>query len=64
MVHIIIGITAIAIGLWGIVGNWYMFRDVLVAIVPLVVICFGLVALLAGIRSLKAKWGPEEGERE
>ena len=56
MVHILVGIIAIVIGLWGIAANWYMFKDMLVAIVPLAVVCFGMVALLAGIRSLKARW--------
>ena len=60
MVHIVVGIIAIVIGLWGIAVNWYMFKDMLVAIVPLAVVCFGLVALLAGIRSLKTRWGTEQ----
>ena len=53
MLHIIIGLAAIVIGLWGIAGNWFMFRDMLAAVLPLAAICFGIVALLAGIRSLK-----------
>ena len=55
MLHIIIGLAAIVIGLWGITSNWFMFKDMLLAILPLAVICFGVVALLAGIRSMKAK---------
>lgn len=62
MLHIIVGIIAIVIGLWGITSNWYMFRDMLAAIVPFVLVCFGIVALLAGIRSTKAKWAKEEKE--
>jgi uncharacterized membrane protein len=62
MLHIIVGIIAIVIGLWGIMGNWYMFKDVLVAIVPPVVLCFGIVAILAGIRSMKAKWAKQAKE--
>jgi uncharacterized membrane protein len=64
MLHIIVGIIAIVIGLWGIMGNWYMFKDVLVAIVPPVVLCFGIVAILAGIRSMKAKWAVKEASEE
>ena len=69
MLHIVVGIIAIVVGLWGIMGNWYMFKDILVAIVPLVVLCFGIVAVLAGIRSMKTKWtvkeeGKEEGKEE
>jgi len=55
MLHVIIGIVAIVLGLWGIASNWYMFKDILIAIIPFVVICFGIVALLAGIRGMKAK---------
>ena len=62
MLHIIVGIIALMIGLWGITSNWYMFRDMLVAIVPLAVVCFGIVAILAGIRSMKTKWAKEEKE--
>jgi len=60
MLHITVGIIAIVVGLWGITRNWYMFRDMLVAIVPFLVICFGMVAILAGIRKMKAKWAKEE----
>jgi len=60
MLHVIVGIIAIVVGLWGITRNWYMFRDMLVAIVPFLVICFGVVAILAGIRKMKAKWAKEE----
>lgn len=64
MLHVIVGIIAIVIGLWGIMGNWYMFKDVLIAVVPLVVLCFGIVAILAGIRSMKAKWAVKEESEE
>lgn len=64
MLHIVVGIIAIVVGLWGIMGNWYMFKDILVAIVPLVVLCFGIVAVLAGIRSMKTKWTVKEESKE
>ena len=60
MLHVVVGIIAIVVGLWGITRNWYMFRDMLVAIIPFLVICFGIVAILAGIRKTKAKWAKEE----
>ncbi len=64
MLHIVVGVIAIVIGLWGIMGNWYMFKDMLVAVVPLVVLLFGVVAILAGIRSMKAKWAAKEASEE
>jgi len=51
----IIGIVAIVMGLWGIMRNWYMFRDVLLAFIPFALICFGIIALLAGVRSMKGR---------
>ena len=53
MLHILIGSLDIIIGLLGIMRNWYMFIDILGAIIPLGLIAFGIVALLAGIRGLK-----------
>ena len=64
MLHIIVGIIAIVIGLWGIMGNWYMFKDILITIVPLLVLLFGMVAILAGIRSMKAKWAAKDASEE
>ena len=64
MLHIIVGIIAIVIGLWGIMGNWYMFKDILVTIVPLLVLVFGMVAILAGIRSMRAKWAAKDASEE
>jgi hypothetical protein len=49
MKHIIIGLLAITLGLWGIVLNWYQFVDLLWVLVPIAVLAGGIVALLAGI---------------
>ena len=64
MLHVIVGIIAIVIGLWGIMGNWYMFKDILISVVPLVVLLFGIVAVLAGIRKMKANWAAKEESKE
>ena len=64
MLHVIIGIFAVVVGLWGLSNNWYFFKDMLVAIVPLLVLCFGIVAILAGIRKMKAKWAAKEASEE
>jgi len=49
MKHIIIGLVAITVGLWGIVLNWYQFLDLLWVLVPMTVLLGGIVALLAGV---------------
>ena len=46
MLNIIIGIIVILLGLWGITRNWYMFIDMMVAIVPLALIFFGIAGTL------------------
>ena len=55
MWNIIIGVTAITLGLWGITRNWYMIVDIIGVFVPFLLIAVGLVALLAGIRGVKTK---------
>ena len=64
MLHIVVGIIAIVIGLWGIMSNWYMFKDMPISIVPLVALLFGIVAVLAGIRKMKSRWAAKEASEE
>jgi|GEM_PF-1302549 len=49
MKHIIIGLIAITLGLWGLVLNWYQFLDLLWVLVPMAAVVCGVIALLAGI---------------
>jgi len=49
MKHIIIGLIAITLGVWGIVLNWYQFLDLLWVLVPMAAVVGGVIALLAGI---------------
>ena len=57
MKHIIIGLVAITLGIWGIVLNWYQFLDLLWVLVPMAVLVGGVVALLAGVSNF-AKGSP------
>ncbi|MEA1967839.1 MAG: magnetosome protein MamI [Thermodesulfobacteriota bacterium] len=49
MKHIIIGLVAITLGVWGIVLNWYQFLDLLWVLVPVMAAVLGVISLLAGI---------------
>ncbi|MBF0302774.1 MAG: hypothetical protein HQK73_07020 [Desulfamplus sp.] len=49
MKHIIIGLIAITLGVWGIVLNWYQFLDLLWVLVPMAAFVCGVIALMAGI---------------
>ena len=53
MLHVIVGVIAIVLGLRGLIANWYLFKDMLAAVLPFALLCFGMVALPAGIRRLK-----------
>jgi len=55
MKHIIIGLLAITLGIWGIALNWYQFVDLLWVIVPMLALVGGIVALLAGISNFNGK---------
>lgn len=51
MTNMIVGLVAIGLGIWGLVTyRWYTV-DVIIALFPLVLLLFGLVALLAGIKN-------------
>jgi hypothetical protein len=57
MKHIIIGIVAITLGLWGIALNWYQFLDLLWILVPMLVLLGGIIAMMAGISNFSK--GPQ-----
>jgi hypothetical protein len=51
MISIVFALIAICLGIWGLVTYWWYTVDVIIAIFPVVLLLFGLVALLAGIKS-------------
>ena len=55
MAHIIGGIIAAALGIWGIIGWWDNFGDFLRGGVPLFCLIGGLIALNTGFKVLKGK---------
>jgi len=51
MINIVFALVAICLGTWGLVTYWWYTVDVIIAIFPWVLLLFGLVALLAGIKN-------------
>lgn len=49
MKHIIFGLLAIALGVWGIVRNWWAFLDLVNVVIPILLLLVGAVGLAAGI---------------
>jgi vacuolar-type H+-ATPase subunit I/STV1 len=68
MLSIVFGLIALSLGFWGLVKYWWYMVDVLIAILPLVLIFSGAIALLAGIKntgirtSIKIKSNNEESK--
>ena len=50
MVHIVIGIVAIAWGIWKLRPDWMFAGEILKLVACLGLIGFGIVAILAGLR--------------
>ena len=53
MVHIILGLTAIIVGILLMVNNWWAFLDLFWVILPLILIFGGSIALVAGLTRKK-----------
>ncbi|HLA28005.1 MAG TPA: hypothetical protein VJZ49_08925 [Syntrophales bacterium] len=51
MINIVFALVAICLGIWGLVTYWWYTVDVIIAIFPLVLLFFGIIALLAGIKN-------------
>ncbi len=55
MLEMVIGVIAVIFGLWGIARSWYLVKDIVLALLPLAILCMGTIMLLAGIRGIKKK---------
>jgi len=55
MISIAVALVAICLGIWGLVTYWWYTVDVIIAIFPLLLLLFGIVALLAGIKNTGLK---------
>ncbi len=51
MLSIVFGLISLSLGFWGLVKYWWYMVDVLIAILPLLLIGGGAIALLAGIKN-------------
>lgn len=51
MLSIVFGLIALCLGFWSIIRYWWYMVDVLIAILPLLLIVGGGIALLAGIKN-------------
>ena len=51
MISIVVALVAICLGIWGMATYWWYTVDVIIAIFPVVLLCFGVIALLAGIKN-------------
>jgi hypothetical protein len=49
MPQIIAGLLAVTLGLWGLSVWWYSVEELLRGLVPLLLILFGVAALMAGV---------------
>ena len=51
MISIVVALVAICLGIWGLVTYWWYTVDVIIAMFPVALLLFGIVALLAGMKN-------------
>jgi len=61
MMEIILGLTFIALGIWGLYDEYYYVADFVKGALPLLMILSGIVATLAGFIPPKGKEGSKNG---
>ena len=52
MINIIMGFILMSIGIWGVISNWYSFVDLFYSLAPFVLTVFGIISLVAGMRTV------------
>jgi FtsH-binding integral membrane protein len=60
MPSVIFGLLALALGLWGLTAWWWSVTEFLRGALPIVLIGFGLVALAAGVQTVREPKGRKD----
>jgi len=55
MTNIIVGLLAVAFGLWGMTVWWWSVAELLRGLLPVILILVGLVALAAGVSAVRTE---------
>ncbi len=64
MPSIIAGLLAFAMGLWGLSVWWYSVEELLRGLIPLLLLLFGMVALMAGVSRVATVSDDEQSDEE
>lgn len=60
MLAVILGLVFVVLGFWGVVAWWVSFKLVLKGLVPAMILCGGLLSVIAGIASIKDAMASKE----
>ena len=64
MAHIVAGLALFVLGIWGLLRSWHGFVDLLWAVVPLVMVLAGLIAVVSGVSNFSRNHEPKHEEIE
>lgn len=65
MKHIISGLICGLLGIWGIIVWWYEFGAVMRGLMPLALLAFGVIGIIAGLQIQQQESGKEnDSEKE
>lgn len=64
MPSIIAGLLAFAMGLWGLSVWWYSVEELLRGLIPLLLLLFGMVALMAGVSRVSTISSDEKSDED
>ncbi|MBN2496111.1 MAG: hypothetical protein JXR96_16070 [Deltaproteobacteria bacterium] len=55
MLNIIVGICLLSLGIGGVLTNWWAIIDFITVVIPLVLVVLGVLSILSGLGSRKAR---------
>ena len=61
MPSVVFGLLALALGLWGLTAWWWSVTEALRGILPIALLVLGVVALAAGVQSVREPKGNRKG---
>ncbi len=53
MYGILFGVVALLLSVWGFVKWWFIFMDIFKGVVPLLLLIFGIAAIVSGLKKMQ-----------
>ncbi|MGK5084616.1 hypothetical protein WDW37_15075 [Bdellovibrionota bacterium FG-1] len=64
MYSVLGGVVALLLSVWGFVKWWFIFLDIFKGVVPLLLLIFGIAAIVSGLKRMQTEHIPSTSKKD